>query len=691
MFQRCFLPALLLAMLFLSPLAADDVTLQLRYQTETKEGSGRYHRLTREETWNPRQTALIVCDVWDLHHCLNAVRRAEELGPRLNEVVEEARRRGITIIHAPSDCMAFYHDHPARLRAIETPKSAALPEDITSWCSKIPAEERGVYPIDQSEGGEDDDPQEHAEWAQKLAAMGRNPKLPWKKQSDLIKIDAQRDFISDKGDEVWSILEQRGIENVILTGVHTNMCVLGRPFGLRQMAKNGKNVVLMRDMTDTMYNPQSWPYVSHFTGTDLIVSHIEKFVAPTITSDQLIGGKAFRHEKDTRPHLAIVMADDEYQSEATLPAFAGKYLGKQFRVSLVFGNENERNDLPGLEVLHEADLALFSVRRRVLPAEQLAIVKKFVADGKPVIGLRTASHAFAQREGSAPEGHAAWPEFDAEVLGGNYTGHHGNKLESTVTVAEGAANHAILKGIGSEQFPQAGSLYKASPLQSGATPLLTARIEGHPAEPVAWTFTRADGGRSFYTSLGHPGDFERPEFIRLLVNGICWSANVPAPAELTIASRGESLRRHWSPIRIPSTWQAATGGALAEYQGPAWYRCAVRLSDDWIGDRDVALVFPAEGAASVWWNGHPLVGEEFSHPIARNLIEPNDANLLVVRLENGARDQRFRTVPRIMAGDRRFDLEGVWQFRVGDDPAWSGMPLPAKFGASADVVFEPAS
>ena len=89
---------------------------------------------------------------------------------------------------------------------------------------------------------------------------------------------------------------------MILLGVHTNMCVLGRPFGLRQMAKNGKNVVLMRDMTDTMYNPERWPYVSHFDGTDLIVEHIEKFVCPTITSVDFLGGEPFRFKNDRRSH-----------------------------------------------------------------------------------------------------------------------------------------------------------------------------------------------------------------------------------------------------------------------------------------------------------------------------------------------------------------------------------------------------
>jgi nicotinamidase-related amidase len=75
-------------------------------------------------------------------------------------------------------------------------------------------------------------------------------------QLDAIDIAAD-DAISDWGVEIWNLLEQRGIANVVLLGVHTNMCVLGRPFGLRQLAKNGKNVVLMRDMTEHDVQPAS--------------------------------------------------------------------------------------------------------------------------------------------------------------------------------------------------------------------------------------------------------------------------------------------------------------------------------------------------------------------------------------------------------------------------------------------------
>lgn len=285
---------------------AEQFDLRMRYQKQTGEERVSFQRLEREESWDAGETAVIVCDVWDLHHCLNAVRRLEEFGPRLNEVLIEARRRGAVVIHSPSDCMDAFQDHPARHRAIAAPRTDTLPEDIEHWCSRIPAEEQAVYPIDQSDGGEDDDPQEHAAWAAKLKAMGRNSGMPWKTQSSMIAIDGERDYISDRGDEVWNILEHRGIRNVILTGVHTNMCVLGRPFGLRQMSRNGKVVVLMRDMTDTMYNPKRWPFVDHFTANDLIVSHIERYVCPTITSDQIVGGTPFRFRNDTRKERDVM-------------------------------------------------------------------------------------------------------------------------------------------------------------------------------------------------------------------------------------------------------------------------------------------------------------------------------------------------------------------------------------------------
>lgn len=523
--MRLLLCALSLCLLQAVSLSAESIPLKLRYQEPVQEGVQNYHRLERDESWEANQTAIILCDVWDSHTCANAVLRLEEFVPRLNETVNRLRKQGAVVIHAPSGCMDHYSSHPARKRAESCPVAAQLPAEIGKWCYQIPSEEQGTYPIDQTDGGNDDTAEQKEKWLQHLQAEGRNPKSPWQKQHTGIRIDDAQDYISDRGEEVWSILEQHQIRNVILAGVHTNMCVLGRPFGLRQLARNGKNVVLMRDLTDTMYNPASSPFVSHYTGTDLIISHIERHVCPTISSDQILGGKPFRFQNDHRRDLLIVIAEDEYKTEQSLPVFALEKLGHDYRVSIVYGTESDRNLIPGIEQIRDADVALISVRRRVLPPAQMQAVRDYVSSGRPLIGIRTASHAFSLRAGTElPEGYADWTSFDQDVFGGNYHGHHGNKLKSTVRYAQNI-QHPILKGLDtSTTFPQGWSLYEVSPLLDGTTPLLFAAIEGLPEEPVAWTFQRKDGGRSFYTSLGNVDDFQRPELPTLLKNGIDWAA-----------------------------------------------------------------------------------------------------------------------------------------------------------------------
>ena len=325
-----FPSVLLLSFTLAGSLQATDFSLSLRQQKENPGNSQTFERSINKQSWKAIETAFIVCDVWDYHHCINAVHRLEEFAPTMDKVLKQARVQGALIIHSPSDCMDTYKGNPARFRAIHSPKAKSAPANIESWCSRIPTEEKAHYPIDQSDGGEGDDPIEHKQWSDKLKALGRNPNMPWKAQSSMIQIDTEKDFISDKGDEVWNILEQRGIKNVVLLGVHTNMCVLGRPFGLRQMVRGGKNVVLMRDMTDCMYNPKQWPFVDHFTGNDLIISHVERFVCSTISSDQILGGKPFEFKKDSRkikdvqtlPEIKKVNVDSlqKHWNTITLPA-----------------------------------------------------------------------------------------------------------------------------------------------------------------------------------------------------------------------------------------------------------------------------------------------------------------------------------------------------------------------------------
>ncbi len=519
--------ACLASALSLPAAAADAITVHKRVRVEHP--TNLYQVKETEEAWNPKETAIIVCDVWDSHHCLNAVRRVMEMAPRMNQVLEKARGQGVLIIDAPSGCMETYANEPGRKIAQSAPKASNLPEGIHEWCRHIPAEDKGQYPIDQTDGGEDDDLAEHARWHEYLASQGRNPKAPWKAQIDTLKIQ-EGDAISDSGIEIWNLLEDRKVKNVILLGVHTNMCVLGRPFGLRQMAKNGKNVVLMRDMTDTMYNPAKAPFVNHFTGTELIVQHIEKFVCPTITSVDFLGGQPFRFAHDRR-NIVMVIGDDEYKTEVTLPHFAKNDLEPLgFSVKIIHSDEKDKNNFPGLvDAVKNADLVFVSVRRRMPPKEQLDAIRAHVAAGKPLVGIRTACHAWSLRNDEQTKqllaaGHAEWPQFDAEVIGGNYTGHHGNGPKTTITLADGAKDHPILRGIEIAELVGNGSLYRVQPLKSTTTPLLMGAIPNQEPEPVAWTnLSGPKKTRVFNTSLGHPEDFANPHFRKLLTSGIFWS------------------------------------------------------------------------------------------------------------------------------------------------------------------------
>ena len=497
--------------------------MRLCKRVETEPGT--FERLETVERWKPDETAVIVCDMWDLHHCKNAVERVGEMAPRMNALLQEARKRGSLIVHAPSSCMAFYQDHPARKRALEAPRAANVPEGINEWLTWIDErEEKAGYPIDHSDGGEDDDPAEHEAWAAKLKGMGKNPRAPWTRQVAALEIDPARDAITDNGTENWNLLEQHGVKNVILVGVHTNMCVLGRPFGLRQLAKNGKNVVLMRDLTDTMYNPKMAPRVSHFRGTDLVVEHIEKYVCPTVTSDQLLGGAPYRFASDPRRHIVFLIGEREYRTAETLPVFAETHLGGEFRCTFVHADAENGNHFRGIEAVSDADVLFVSVRRRTPLKADLALVRQHVAAGKPVVGIRTASHAWSLRGKPAPDGHALWEEWDAEVIGGNYSNHHGNQKKTSAAAVPGL-EHPVLAGLGSLSIATGGSLYVNTPFRSGATVLLEGRAEGVArSEPVAWAFTRKDGGRTFYTSLGHVEDFEEKAFRQLLVNGVRWAA-----------------------------------------------------------------------------------------------------------------------------------------------------------------------
>lgn len=246
------------------PLAAQPLVLNLRSRAELFKGSCQWQEVQLRYDIEPRHTAIVLCDVWDKHWCQGATGRVNDLAPKIDRAVTALRQRGVLVIHAPSDTMDFYRDAPQRqailaLPAVKPP--AAL--DLTS----------PPLPIDDSDGGCD--------------TQGDKSFKAWSRQHAAIRI-AATDLISDRGAEIFSALQARGITHLLVAGVHTNMCILNRSFAIKQMTKWGMRCILVRDLTDAMYDPQDRPFVSHAQGTELVIQHIEKYWCPTTLSTDLL-------------------------------------------------------------------------------------------------------------------------------------------------------------------------------------------------------------------------------------------------------------------------------------------------------------------------------------------------------------------------------------------------------------------
>lgn len=250
------------------PRVLGKLRLHLR---EHKKVDGDFKLVERAVDWDVMETAVIVCDMWDDIYCQAAKRRINVMVPRMNEVLSHARDQGVQVIHAPSGTMDLYVGTPQRTR-MQQAKLAKPPVAIAGWCYLDPQKEPPM-PVETDKCACDDPV---------LGPVVRR----YTRAHPGLDITGY-DGVSDSGPEIYNFLEQEGIKNVVLMGVHTNMCVLGRPFGIRQMLRLGKNVVLARDLTDTMYDPRQPPHVSHARGTELVIEHIEKYWCPSILGANL--------------------------------------------------------------------------------------------------------------------------------------------------------------------------------------------------------------------------------------------------------------------------------------------------------------------------------------------------------------------------------------------------------------------
>jgi nicotinamidase-related amidase len=492
----CFL---ILAGLPLTNLHAEEkeTTATLRFSLQERMVvDGRNKAVSnRIEDWNPNETAIIICDMWDKHWCDGATERVSEIAPVMNNVLTIARNQGVKIVHAPSDCMNYYSNHLARKEA-----ARYLNNSFGANSNNLPSENGIAWPIDQSDEGCECD--------------GCGTYHAWTKQIDALTIKNE-DLISDNGNEIGPYFIAKGIKNVILMGVHTNMCIVNRSFGMRAMKRAGFNVVLMRDMTDLMYNDRSSPFVNRFSGLDLIIEYIETCIAPSIVSTDFTGEKQFRFKDDKRKKIAFLIAEKTNQFNRFFHDFSHELILKNIHSDFIIGDAGEGyGGLENIQAIETADLAVFAIENRLLEPEKMLVIKNYIAEERSVLAFSSTLHSAFTFDGNTPMNVVQWPEFGQQVLGGNYRGVAETETPTSVVVVPELKNHPLLKNVGN--FSSSAELYKNNPLKATVTVLLKGNNETATDEPVFWL----NNCNIIYTSLGHPNDWKESDFKNLLFNSV---------------------------------------------------------------------------------------------------------------------------------------------------------------------------
>jgi type 1 glutamine amidotransferase len=245
----------------------------------------------------------------------------------------------------------------------------------------------------------------------------------------------------------------------------------------------------------------------------------------------VLGGEPASSQSRGHKTIAIITGENEYRTAETLAQFTDQELAPRgYRAVWVQASPKVGDaDFTNYNAIGTADVLLISVRRRTPPRAMMDLIRAHLAAGKPLVGIRTASHAFDAKP--ADDQHASWSRFDIEILGANYQGHYGNVPpagpETVIRIVSSAASHPVLTGVRPSDFRVTSHLYKYRNPAPTVTVLLEGRVEGRDEmEPVAWVNTAA-GRRVFYVSLGNPEDFKLAPFRRLLLNGIVWSLGEP--------------------------------------------------------------------------------------------------------------------------------------------------------------------
>jgi putative membrane-bound dehydrogenase-like protein len=298
---------------------------------------------------------------------------------------------------------------------------------------------------------------------------------------------AAHQILTTNGQVLTGLLVEQSPQAVTLLDANNLRTVLGRD--KIQILKPSTLSLMPEKLLDPLTDPQILDFFAYLQGD-----------GPVAKSAAQDGSSPLK--------VCLVSGSLEYESDVTLAALQ-EHLEKNYNVKCSRAFRKTDEDLPGLENLDTCDVMLLFTRRLKITGEQLNRVKRYCDAGKPIVAIRTASHAFQ-----------TWLDLDKEVLGGSYTNHYGKGPELAVELTEKAKQHPILEGVG--PIKSQSSLYKNQTNSADTETLLTGSAGGK-TEPLVWTRVNK-GGRVFYTSLGDQGDFKNDAYVRMIVNALFWTA-----------------------------------------------------------------------------------------------------------------------------------------------------------------------
>ena len=636
--------------------------------------------ILKREKVDSSKIGVVIVDPWNYHWCMTACERVSAMTPRWNRALECARRLGMPVVWAPSDVVGSYAGWPQRERALATPLLPVPKEgDIAAkFTAAVGACMCGPGVSCLVNYGHD----------------GINPDL----------VIAEEDAIISTTEEVYSLLKARGVTHVIYMGLHTNMCLYGKPGALKYLVEAGMPCVLARDINDafTHYDPKSG-----FTpddGTRQTDEDLERAGVPTINMvEELRKAGVWNDEwivetvriapwgKPQRPCF--------FQDSETVTLTTPWLEGVEIRYTL--NGRQPASDSP----LYEKPLSLekattlraaafrdgkrvslvtdaYFVRMNPVPPPPDLYLDSLTMTGDPFTEIAPSYAACFWQ----PKVNASFEGKPLRVRGRAYAKGLGMRAPSGVRlpVKPECERFVALAGIDDNmldeqlgrnlaKFPSVVFRVFVDGALAAESPVI--RISQEP-----WRFDVGipEGARFVHLAAMDAGSRNVLDLGNWIETGFVLKDD--AKSENAASARYDGP---WEDaIPVPGYWEQAPGGKWAHYDGFAWYRCYVKAPASWAG-KDLQLhVERVDNYHTAYFNG-VRVGHgdhdadpwnRYKVPAAR--VRPGEYNMVAVRVQDWGGAGGFKEEsPVLYAGDEAIELKGVWEFRTGDDPsAWRQWP-----------------